>query len=541
MKFKIPYLFFALAIALFSFSCKTKKELSGTSKTTLSEKDKMEFTYLFYEGIKSKTLGNIDEALVLYKKCIDINSFDGTPQYEIAQILFAKRDYQNALVFAKQAVNSDAKNQWYNQVYAECLFKNNKLSESSKIYEKLIELDPANISYYYSLANAFIYLNSFDDAIKTYDKLENRFGISEDVSIQKQRIYLKLNKFEKAEVEIQKLITENPKEFRYYNILADMYLANGFKEKALVAFDNIIKLDSLNGFAHLSLSDYYKEIGDTKKAFSEMKIAFKANDIGIDAKMKVLLGYYTTSENSEEKKAEAYELLNVLVDVNATDAKSFSIQGDFLYRDKKLKEAKQSYLKATELDKSKFPIWYQVLIIDSELNDYESMRKISTDAIEIFPNQPGLYLLSGISNLQTNNTQKAIDDLKTGLAFVYDNKELQSQFYSNLGDAYYKTKEYKLSDDAYDHALKINPNDIYVLNNYSYYLCLRKEKLEQAEQMSKKTIEQEPNSSSYLDTYGWILYTMQNYSEAKIWIKKAIDAGAEKKRCYFRTLWRCVV
>ncbi|MES2836929.1 MAG: tetratricopeptide repeat protein [Bacteroidota bacterium] len=528
MKFKIPYLFFAVVIALFSFSCKTKKEATTTAKSNLSEKDKMEFTFYFYEGIKSKSLGNIDEAVVYFKKCIDKDATDGAPQYEIAQLLYSKRDFQNALIYAKQAVTADEKNQWYNQIYAECLFRNNKLAESAKVYEKLIEQDPAHINYYYSLANAYIYLDKFDESIKTYDKLEKRFGVSEEVSIQKQRIYLKLNKFDKAEDEIQKLITDNPKELRYYNILADMYLTNGYKDKALLAFNKILEVDSLNGFAHLSLSDYYKEIGDAQKSLSEMKMAFKSSDVDIDTKMKVMLGYYSVSENSEEKKKEAYELLDLLVSNNLNEAKAYSMEGDFLYRDKKLKEAKQSYLKAVELDKSKFPIWYQVLIIDSELSDYTSMKKVSADAIELFPNQPGLYLLSGISNLQTNNTQKAIEDLKTGLAFVYDNKELQGQFYSNLGDAYNRIKDFKLSDEAYDNALRLNPNDIYVLNNYSYYLSLRKEKLELAEKMSKKTVELEPNNSSYLDTYGWILYVNQNYTEAKIYIEKAINAGAEK-------------
>ena len=89
-------------------------------------------------------------------------------------------------------------------------------------------------------------------------------------------------------------------------------------------------------------------------------------------------------------------------------------------------------------------------------------------------------------------------------------------------------KNNKLSDESYEKALQIKPKDTYVLNNYSYYLSLRGEKLEKAATMSKLSNDIEPNSSSYEDTYGWILYKQEKYSDAKLWIQKAIDHGGIK-------------
>ncbi|HOZ83717.1 MAG TPA: tetratricopeptide repeat protein, partial [Bacteroidia bacterium] len=36
-----------------------------------------------------------------------------------------------------------------------------------------------------------------------------------------------------------------------------------------------------------------------------------------------------------------------------------------------------------------------------------------------------------------------------------------------------------------------------------------------------------PNQSSFLDTYGWILYQEGKYDEAKKWIEKAMENGGE--------------
>ena len=75
--------------------------------------------------------------------------------------------------------------------------------------------------------------------------------------------------------------------------------------------------------------------------------------------------------------------------------------------------------------------------------------------------------------------------------------------------------------------MKINPDYVYVLNNYAYYLCMEGKKLKKAYAMSKKTIEAEPNNSTYLDTIGWILYLQGKADEAKPYFKQAMLYGAK--------------
>ena len=67
-----------------------------------------------------------------------------------------------------------------------------------------------------------------------------------------------------------------------------------------------------------------------------------------------------------------------------------------------------------------------------------------------------------------------------------------------------------------------------MLNNYSYYLSLRKHKLEKAKEMSFKSNNIEPKNGTYQDTYAWILYQMGNFKEAEEWILKSLNNGSEK-------------
>ena len=143
-------------------------------------------------------------------------------------------------------------------------------------------------------------------------------------------------------------------------------------------------------------SDYYKNLGNQEKASEELRLAYKNPDLGVDAKVRILLGYFTMEGIKEGKKAEAFELGKVITDVHPEDAKSHSVYGDLLYRLDSSKLALYHYRKAISIDASKFVLWNQVLILESEQQDFESMYSDATKAIELFPAQPTFYLFKGI-------------------------------------------------------------------------------------------------------------------------------------------------
>ena len=93
--------------------------------------------------------------------------------------------------------------------------------------------------------------------------------------------------------------------------------------------------------------------------------------------------------------------------------------------------------------------------------------------------------------------------------------------YAHLGD---NAKAYK----AYDKALKINPDYVYVLNNYAYYMSLEGKNLKKAHHMSSKAIQQDPDNSTYLDTFGWILFLQGKHVEAKQIFKRAMIYGGKE-------------
>ena len=112
--------------------------------------------------------------------------------------------------------------------------------------------------------------------------------------------------------------------------------------------------------------------------------------------------------------------------------------------------------------------------------------------------------------------------------FVVENRNLLFEFYSLLAETYHKTNQHILSDKYYEQALEIDSNNLLILNNYAYYLSLRKVKLEKAKEMSYRCNKIENKNATYQDTYAWILYKLKEYKEAKEWILKALSNGGDK-------------
>ncbi|MDE7118706.1 MAG: hypothetical protein K2O61_08745, partial [Bacteroidaceae bacterium] len=101
--------------------------------------------------------------------------------------------------------------------------------------------------------------------------------------------------------------------------------------------------------------------------------------------------------------------------------------------------------------------------------------------------------------------------------------KLYTNMYALMGDIYHKLGQDEKAFQAYDSCLVYTKDDAMVLNNYAYYLSLKKKNLGRAEEMSRRANELEPNNGTYMDTYAWVLYQLKRYEEAGVWMDKAVE------------------
>ena len=332
-------------------------------------------------------------------------------------------------------------------------------------------------------------------------------------------------KSDKLEEELKDLIASKPEEIRNYIYLSEVLTQSGNREKAIEILIKAKSISSSNAMVRLALADHYKALKQYENTFIELKVAFADPNLDIDEKVRIVLSFFPMFS---EMKARAYanELASIMVRIHPNEAKAFAVQGDVLFQERKYEQAQESYKKALAINDQVYMIWEQLLRIEVSRGEFQLAILDGNKALSIFPKQAALYLYTGIGYAQTRNYEKAATILKSALDLESEDNDVLLQIYSTLGDSYNALKKFKESDQAYMKALALDPRNSYVLNNYAYYLSLRGENLEEAERMSKMSLEIDPDNASSEDTYAWILFRLKKYADAKKWIEKSLQGKA---------------
>ncbi len=511
-----------LCISSFGQRKKVKDQpLIILSGNNLNGSDSSKVIDLYYSGLREKVVENQILAIESFNQAIKVDPLHHPSYYELGQIYFKKGDLTNARTFAEKAVTIKTDNEWYWLLVANIYQQQQDYKLLNYALNELIKLRPDKQEYSFDKANALFMMGSLDKSLALYNDLESNVGLTDQVLQGRQRIYLKNGDVKKAVADLDQLIKNNPSDVRYYLYLGDLYYANQMLNDALGVYQKAKQLDDSNPFTRMAIAQILESQKKPNEAFEEIKIAFEQPNFNIDQKVKIIIKYFDAFPDVDAI-AKAEELSQILTIAHPTDPKSFSLYGDVLYQKQDFKNANIAYKKALSINKNVFVIWDQVLRIQLFDNDTKSLIKDGEEALTLFPNQYSLYFYVGMGYLMEKNYEKAIGYLNNTLDYDIESKALKVQIHSSLGDAYQGQKRYKESAKAYEQALALDPNNSYTLNNYAYYLSLRNEDLVKAEKMSIKSNQLEKNNASFQDTYAWILFKLEKYTEAKDWMHKAI-------------------
>lgn len=515
----IAFILFFLFI-LPAFADKKKKT---ENIQELDEKTRLEFDYSFMEGVRSKIIGDYQAAIGWFDNCLKILPSSSVAKYEIAGILTAGEDYNGALQLAREAVAGNPDNMWYKILLANILQKKAMIEEACNVYADIIAKYPNKEEFYLIEAELYISVEKWQKAIEVFDRYEQQNGITEPVSIEKIKLYTKLDDVKKASNELLKLIRKFPDKSEYLSLLAELYFNYNQDKKGLQILDRILKAEPDNGFVHFYLADYYRSKKELKEADRHTKEALVSDKIENGYKIQYILKLILNPDTTLTSDSQLDNYMNLLMQKYSDDLSVRALHSDFLKKDHKLAEARNELEYILSKDKNNYLIWEELLLMCNEMGDTTCMYRHGIEAIKYFPEQPLPYALSGIALMMQKQFAEALPLFEKGVELTDDKPELRSQFYSYLADCYYNLDSVERAFKMFDEVLKINPNDILVLNNYAYYLSLRNERLALAEKMSSQAVAMESDNATYLDTYAWVLYKRGEYSQARYYIKLAIE------------------
>ena len=483
--------------------------------------DEREFTKYLIQATGAKISGDIYAADSIYKKCLLLNPESGVVNFELSGLYISLDQPQKALEYANKAVILSPENEWYLANLAVIYKKINNHKKSAESFSKLVVSKPEKISYLFSLTEELLNNNSYKKAIKVLDVIEKKIGIKEEISIQKHQIYLFLKNKKKAVIELENLILNEPESISRLGLLAEYYENAKKSELAKAILNKMLSIDSSNGLVRLSLFQHYYKNKEYKKGYKELLLVMNSNSIEINLKKQILM-QISYDKSSPYNISEVCNLAQSFLSIDSKNSDVLLLMGDFKMLLREEDTACYYIRESLKINPSPFNAWSKLITSTLSRNKFDITINDAKMAIESHPNQPFPFLAIGIALNRKKEYAKALKELLKGKDLVFDDNFLESNFLQEIGNSYYGKEKFKISFDYYEMSIALDSNNFILLNNYSYYLALRKTNLERAEELMLKVIAKFPNNSTYLDTYGWVMFQLGAYSESEKFLFKAI-------------------
>ncbi len=393
-----------------------------------------EFKESFFEALKQRAITNYDKAISALERCIEANPKPIALYHELGKNYLDLKVYDQAEENFKKVLEEKPKDRYVLELLFEVYFKQRKYKESIEVVEKLAAFDSM---YKEQLANLYFLENRYDDALRVVDELIEELGIDSYRDKLRKKIALKINNPNSQITRLEEKIAENPKKEQNYLNLIYLYSQDNQADKAFGTAQLLLEQQPKSQLAHLALYKFYLDNNSADEAINSMKIVLASNKIDIESKYKVINDFLIFVDKNPMYESELVEVTKIFSE-DSGSSKVFTEIGNYFYGKDKKEMALNYYERGLKDNASDFGILRKMLLLQLDLKRYEKAKAGSELAIELYPSQPILYLVNGVSLINLNKHEEAIDILSIGMDYIIDDLKMESDFYAQIGEAYLK-------------------------------------------------------------------------------------------------------
>jgi len=257
--------------------------------------------------------------------------------------------------------------------------------------------------------------------------------------------------------------------------------------------------------------------------FSEIKEIFSCNN-----ENDILAEFFYLVSNLYSSQDE-YEQSNFYLNISYFLNKKFKINLSLMADNYFLNENYDQSLKVLQLFNSKDDLYYwfkikqEAKIITEKTNKEEGLKYIEKNFKNI--KNPSTKVLFDLATIYKNSKkyEKAIE-LYTSVMNIMDKDDLN---YADLlyrrGGSFERIGKYEKSDKDLLDALKIIPNNSYVLNYLAYSWLERNQNINKAILMLEKAYKENENDPYIIDSVGWGYFLVGKYNDAEKYMRRALE------------------
>lgn len=521
-----------------SFSMMARKKKQPQSPAPVNQEQRLgselaaKYRYFYIEAARLFNSEHYAEAFDLYRHCLEIDSCAAEAHFAVARFYHALHQDSVARYHYEKAAELDVQNGEFLETLGQFYLQQNEIAAATKLYEDVATKYPDRTELLEVLLQLYNHQKDYRNLLNILNRIEVAEGASEQLTLSKMQAYSSLGDEDGAYNSLSELIKAHPNDLNYQVMMGNWNLGHDRKEEALQTFLNVLKEEPDHAQAQMSLMDYYHSEGNEQLADS---LLYKMlENPKTEPKTRISLMRQVIKAN-EQSGGDSTRILNIFQRVLSYPQKTNEIAMMQVAYMEYMKMPESTVRTALEkvLEITPEETSARLKYIGILWNDTIDEKVINEckKAIDYTPNEPAFYYYLGLAQYNNKLETDALATLMSGVAI--DNPDtpdgLRADMYQIIGDLQHTLGHAAEAYEAYDSCLVYNPDNVPCLNNYAYYLSEEGKDLKRAEQMSYKTIKAEPNNGTYLDTYAWILYKLERYEEADIYMQQAIKALGEEE------------
>ena len=462
------------------------------------------FDYFYLEAEKCRLAEDYSSAMDLYRHCLDINPEAPEALYNMGMLHLYLRSDSLGTDYIRKACERDANNPYYLETLA-ALYLNKRDAESAiPVLEKMASLQSRRSDILSQLVMLYSTVGKTDKAIGALNRIELLEGPSPQISVEKFKLYKEKEQLDSAFMQLQALCDESPHDMNLRIEVGRQYMQAGDTVKALEIYDEVRRQEPTNTNLELATMDYLHESGQND-SYNRMRDSLLYHpDSPIHLRVLMLRSYFTDVQRDSTCAPKIVAAFDSLLAKPQQSTEILIMKAAYQTYAKQPKEAIcQTMRQVLEVEPGNEMALRELLQYYAEQNDGKGVEDISRRGLNYHPEEISYAYYLGMALADQKKLQDAAEVLQQGLRVRTDEVHpyLVSNVFGILGDIYYQQHKEQEAFAAYDSALVYKDDNIMCLNNYAYYLSLKGEQLDRAEEMSYRTIRQEPDNITYLDTY----------------------------------------
>jgi tetratricopeptide (TPR) repeat protein len=370
-----------------------------------------------------------------------------------------------------------------------------ELAKAEEAYRRAAELDPSELSHQRGLGQTLLAEEKYPEALKVYEKLSDVMPDDSDVYLRIAQIYRELHQLDKAEENLVKARQYAPGSLEVMYNEAMLYQAQGRYDDAIrVLSDAVTGIKGQSPAVpsrRRSLAILYQQLGqlyrDTQNYQASIYTFEELGHLGEEEDRRariIIMDTYRAAKDLPKALQTGKEALAKYpadAGIRTSDALLLGENGQ---TDEAVKILK-AQLHGDAGDRETYLNIAQVFERGRRYKEAEE----SAHATEGLPGQPRDNLM----------------------------------VWTLLGGIYERQKYFDRAEAEFKKVLALDPKNAYVLNYYGYMLGDLGIRLDEAESLVQRALEEEPFNGGYLDSLGWIYFKENKLGAAESTLRKAVE------------------